>query len=91
MQRKGRKYELVAAAAKAGRDHRAKGENPVSDGRGLQYGAPGAQQGVARGLQREATPVIEVSDADYRTVHLPCAALEERAQPIKKGGGKPGN
>ena len=35
--------------------------------------------------------MIEVSDADYRTVHLPCDALEERAQPIKKGGRKPGN
>ena len=65
MQRKGRKYEVVAAAAKAGRDQ--------------------------RGLERGATPVIEVSDADYRTVHLPCDALEERAQPIKKGGRKPGN
>ena len=73
MQRKGRKYEVVAAAAKASREPR------------------GLQRDMQRGVQREATPMIEVSDADYRTVHLPCDALEERAQPIKKGGRKPGN
>ena len=69
MQRKGRKYEVVAAAANAGRD----------------------QRGVQQGVQRGATPMIEVSDADYRSVHLPCDALEESAQPTKKGGRKPGN
>jgi hypothetical protein len=69
MQRKGRKYEVVAAAAKASREPR----------------------GVQRDVRRGATPMIEVSDADYRTVHLPCDALEERVQPVKKGGRKPGD
>ncbi len=73
MRRKGRKYEMVAAAANAGRDQR------------------GVERGAQRGVQRGATPMIEVSDADYRTVHLPCAALEEHTQPIKKGGRKPGD
>ncbi|MBK6510425.1 MAG: hypothetical protein IPG06_13875 [Haliea sp.] len=77
MQRKGRKYEVVAAAAKASREPR-----------GVQRDG---QRDVQLGVQRGATPMIEVSDADYRTVHLPCDALEERAQPIKKGGRKPGN
>ena len=27
--------------------------------------------------QNVITPTIEISDADYRTLHLPCDALEE--------------
>ena len=34
--------------------------------------------------QQNVLPIIEVSDADYRTLHLPCEALEE------KEGDKPG-
>ena len=77
MQRKGRKYEVVAAAAKASREPRGVQRDGQRDGQ--------------RGVQRGATPMIEVSDADYRTVHLPCDALEERAQPVKKGGRKSGD
>lgn len=80
MQRKGRKYEVVAAAANAGRERRAQGDTPVPDGQGMQ-----------RGSQRCATRIVEVSDADYRTVHLPCDALEESATQTTKGGRKPGD
>jgi hypothetical protein len=34
--------------------------------------------------QNVITPTIEISDADYRTLHLPCDALEE------SGDGEPG-
>jgi hypothetical protein len=88
MQRQGRKYEVVAAAANAGRNRQANGDNHVSDGLGVPRGL---QRDVQRDVQRSATPMIEVSDADYRTVHLPCDALEESAQPTKKGGRKPGS
>jgi hypothetical protein len=74
MKRKERKYEVVAAAANAGRDQRAMVTSQVAAERDVQHGAP---------------PMIEVSDADYRTVHLPCDALEESAQQIKKGRRKP--
>lgn len=35
--------------------------------------------------QREHAPTIEISDADYRTLHMPCDALEE------SDDGAPGN
>ena len=35
--------------------------------------------------QNVLTPTIEISDADYRTLHLPCDALEE------SGDGEPGH
>jgi hypothetical protein len=76
MKRKARKYEVVAAAANAGRERRAIGDTGVPGDIDVQRGAPST---------------IEVSDADYRTVHLPCDALEEDAQQIKKGGRKPGD
>jgi len=96
MQPKGRKYEVVAAVANAGRDQRAKGHTQVPEGRdgqrGVERGAErGAERGVERGAQRGATPMVEISDADYRTVHLPCEALEESAEHTKKGGRKQGD
>ena len=35
--------------------------------------------------QKPGSPTIEISDADYRTLHMPCDALEE------SGDSKPGN
>lgn len=35
--------------------------------------------------QQEHAPTIEISDADYRTLHMPCDALEE------SDDGAPGN
>jgi hypothetical protein len=60
------------------------GDTRVSDGRGV-------HRSEQRGVQRAAAPTIEISDADYRSVHLPCEALEESAKHIKKGGRKPGD
>lgn len=74
MTRKERKYEVVAAVAKAGRMHRAVVDSVVSDERKVAGSAPA---------------MTEISDADYRTLHLPCDALEESAQQIEKDGRKP--
>lgn len=35
--------------------------------------------------QSSSSPTIEISDADYRTLHMPCDALED------SGDSKPGN
>jgi hypothetical protein len=74
MKRKERKYEVVAAAANAGRKHRGVVDSRVPD---------------ERTVPCSAQQVIEVSDADYRTLHLPCDALEEHPQQKNKGGRNP--
>jgi hypothetical protein len=74
MKRKERKYEVVAAAANAGRNRPVVVDSEVSS---------------ERKLPCSAQQVIEVSDADYRTLHLPCDALEEHPQQKNKGGRNP--